>query len=623
MFTMSIKQLMRKPGMVILFFALLASSTALLAIALVSMIQCNQRIDIVESQFTTIATVVQNAEPGDEMLRAEMLDFDTASYVVPPETRPFLMAYNQELHTTSIQYAAGSVHIVEFSPLEMGQTTGGSVPVKIEKAYYNKFDRTGNNINGFSEKDLEAGDVIIISQYQSPITLLEPGKRYIANLSYDYETQEEYSPYFGPFSTQCDTQGQRLFTGERPHIEEVTEDFWLDSGRGEVWMEWVTAHEWEKNTTALPVLPTNSLDILPSFHNRNVFMYDGREITREEFASGAKVCMLPQPLMSRNILRVGDKIRLPMRCALYGYVPSGYRSLNFTCGYFFTPLSANGKLYEPFWDEEYEIVGSYKQLKEENNELTYDVIIVPYQSIKGNWEDSIAYYDPMNGLNASFQIPNGEIAAFNTLLHKVVPEAAKLEIKYHDNGYENVIKSLSNTRLSSTLLLAVGILATIVIIVLLLYFFVVKEKQRTAIERSLGMTKMQCYVSALSGLFILAFLATCSGSVCGWAAMHVADGLPTQKSSNVSQGQDAFKTNVDSLDDLEEKVYFSREYSLWAENEQAETSMELDDTAISVQNSVFYATPIFIDFIFYILAFFFTCRNLKVEPILLLGGGQE
>ena len=622
MFIMSVKQLLRKPGSMFLFFSLLASSTALLIFAIVSMVACGQRIDIVESQFTTIATVTQNAEPGDGILKAEILEFDSPDYIVPPETRPFLLAYNPQLYTTNIQYTADSIHIVEFSPLESEQMSNNSVPVKIEKIYYNDYDRTSNTINNLMEKDLEPGDIISIRQEQGPVTLLEPGKRYIANLSYNQ--QDEYSPYFGPFSTQYDAQGRQISDGGRPRIEEVTKDFWLPGSRGEIWMNWVEAHQWEKNTTALPVLPTNSLNVLPSFHSKNAYINDGREITQEEFAGGAKVCMLPQSLMARNILSIGDKIRLPLRCALYGYVPNGYKTLNFNCGYFFTPLDANGDLYEPFWEEEYEIVGSYKQLSEENNELTYDVIIVPRQSVEATWDDCIAYYEPMNGLNASFQIPNGTIAKFNASLHFAAPAASKLEIIYHDNGYENIMSSLLNTRLSSMLLLSVGCLAIAVVIILLLYFFVVREKRRTAIERSLGMTRVQCYISSLSGIFLLALLAVATGSGIGWTVMHTVMESQLQKPSTISLSSTAADENDESAIPAEERediAYFSREYSLWAENEQFEIALELDTEAVSIQNRIYYATPLLVLSVFTTLAFILTRKNLKIEPIILLGGG--
>ena len=53
-------------------------------------------------------------------------------------------------------------------------------------------------------------------------------------------------------------------------------------------------------------------------------------------------------------------------------------------------------------------------------------------------------------------------------------------------------------------------------ILALLYFFVVKEKKRTAVERSLGMSKRQCRVSLLAGLMILTIIAAGVGAQLGF-----------------------------------------------------------------------------------------------------------
>ena len=119
----------------------------------------------------------------------------------------------------------------------------------------------------------------------------------------------------------------------------------------------------------------------------------------------------------------------------------------------------------------------------------------------------------MTSFTASFQIPNGTIQQFDAALKEHIPEAGRLNIIYDDRGYSEIRKSLDNSRAMALLLLLAGIVA------LLLYFFVVKEKKRTAIERSLGMTKIQCRVSLLAGLIILTVFSACAGSVCDTLAL--------------------------------------------------------------------------------------------------------
>ena len=79
----SIKQIIRKPGKALIFFLLIIIVTVLLSFSTVSMLQTNQRIDTVEGQFSTIATVEQELRPGDALLHADMLDFEGAEYVTP------------------------------------------------------------------------------------------------------------------------------------------------------------------------------------------------------------------------------------------------------------------------------------------------------------------------------------------------------------------------------------------------------------------------------------------------------------------------------------------------------------------------------------------------------------
>lgn len=636
MFTSSLKQLFRRPGKALIFFLLLTAATALLTFAAVSMTETNQRIDAAESQFTTIATVSQVLEPGDKLMFAGQLNFEGAEYVNPPETRPHLLAYNPDLHTTNSQYTFDGIHVVTFTPLEDCGRLEQPVEIEIKEALYNKYNVTATNIvPGYNEQELLPGDVVTMFQ-GFDLLPLEAGKTYIADLTYFSKLEhsdwtgiegDAYMPVRSPFSTQFSADGLQL-EGElvgrdRPRADEVTEDFW--EGRGKDWLAWVEALRYEKTTSPLPVLPTNSLDLLPTFHSRDAYISQGRAITQEEFDSGARVCMMSRELLVRNALRVGDKVRLPMRTALVGFVPSWINQFHFNLSYSFTPLNARGELYDAFFEGEYEIVGEYKQLAEGVNELYYDMIIVPAKSIGGSWDEHIAYFAPMNSMNTSFQIPNGKIAEFNTALHQVVPEAAKLEIIYDDNGYEEIMQSLKDARISAMLLFAVGALATLTVIVLLIYFFVVKERKRTAIERSLGLSKMQCRVSLASGILVLAVPAVMLGSWASWAMSNVefADeqSPPSRPASNAEPA--VVEMSVSEPDENMETAYFSRDYSLWAENENSETDITLDDAAVFTQNIIYFVVPSGVFLCVLILSVLVINHNLRIEPILLLGGQGE
>ncbi len=636
MFIISIKQLFRRPGKAVIFFLLMAASTALLAFAAVSTLGTNQRIDAVESQFSTIATVAQNRQPGDPLLHADILNFEGAEYVAPPETRPYYLTRTPGISNSLLHshLEVFSHHVVEFTPLESGKGYTEPTKIQILKSYYNKFNHSKANWIGVSsdEKDLEPGDIAYFTQdFVKTPTPYETGKTYIANLYYnDSVSAEEEIPVYSvdsaPFTTQWDPElGDKMESAVMPsqkrRFDEVTENFWEPGNLGEIWMEWVEQLKlcdryW------LPVIPTNGVELIPTFHSRDVYMDSGRKITAEEFAGGSNVCMISDQSALSGV-RIGDKINLSMCMAFYGFKPDRFYTFEFPLAFDFSPLNAQGEAYEPFWEKEYEVVGIYRQLYPGTGELYGEAIIVPSKSIKASDENNIVYFSPMNDWNTSFQIPNGKIAEFNTALHKAVPEASKLEIVYDDNGYEEVMLSLKRARLSSMLLLAVGVLSSLTVVVLLVYFFIVKERKRTAVERSLGLSKGRCRVSLMAGILVLALPAVAAG---GWASRALGnmeqEGAPAA-SGSVSAEPEAGDMGAAPLEESMETAYFSRDYSLWAESEASSADIELDDEAAAMQGLLYFAVPGAMLLFAALLSLAAVNSSLRIEPILLLGGHGE
>lgn len=268
------------------------------------------------------------------------------------------------------------------------------------------------------------------------------------------------------------------------------------------------------------------------------------------------------------------------------------------------------------------MVGIYRELYPSSGELYGEAVIVPSKSIAASDAGNVIYYSPMNHWSTSFQIPNGKIAEFNTALHNAVPEASKLEIVYDDNGYGEIMQSLKNARLSALLLLGVGALSAVVVVVLLMYFFVVKERKRTAIEQSLGLSKRQCRVSLMSGILALALPAVALGSWVSWVMGNVKfeEKRPIAAETSSEVDPDVEAMSVTEPDENIETAYFSRDYSLWAENENSEADIVLDDAALAVQKALYLAVPGAVFICVALLALVMVNGNLRIEPILLLGG---
>lgn len=202
-------------------------------------------------------------------------------------------------------------------------------------------------------------------------------------------------------------------------------------------------------------------------------------------------------------------------------------------------------------------------------------------------------------LTTSFMLPNGTIESFDAALRVAVPETSELTITYDDNGYGDLMTSLNNARMSAVLLFAGGLIAVVGIVVLLLYFFIVKQKKRTAIERSLGMSKAQCRISLMAGILVLALVASVIGVGIG-AVLLQSDVLTGTAQSETEE--------IDTT------------FSIWAKGQTEVTEPETDAT---VPVAVYVFIPVCLLVFIFLLSLVLVNRNLKTEPILLLSGKGE
>ena len=657
----SLKQLLRTPGKALLFFLLLTAGTALLTVGVCLFVQTSNRIAKVESEFTTIATVEQkpistyveesynsclgaygNELPVyEKLIPFDVLDFPNAGYIGEPENRPVYMSTWMGL----VPHIWADRHyefVVVFTPLE-DSTGDGPVEAEVLRVHYT--DVTRQFIFPPPPDNLSTGQIIPICQHfsQTPVEL-KKGKMYLASLVWrscgihsDPYLDGEYVIYQQPHSTQYNKDGTLRMGTSIPAMENLYQEgdiavlhagadqnfpAFADPSIGVMeleinpdnpadqmlpdeggWFEWTRNIRMQYQFS--PVIPTNYLNLLPSFHNGRAKIVQGRAITEEEFEAGEKVCLLPEEFVTSRPyygFHVGSEIHLPLYCSLYNYDAGeqidelwAYRNTGFLRRY--SLLDAEGDLYSPFNNDLYTVVGTYSinmnYQETGDTELMVDCVVIPAKSVTNSDENNIAYYAPMNAKSTSFRIPNGTVEEFDKKLHEAVPEAAELTITYYDNGYTEIMGDLNRSKNTAALLLFAGAGATVSVVVLLLYFFVVKQKKRTAIERSLGMTKHQCKVSLLSGLLVLALLAVCVGAALGGAAVLHGDSDKREESAYLTTFSDW--TNV----------------TVRAEEEAA------------VPPVLFLAVPTAVWLLTLCLGLLLLRRNLRIEPIYLLSGKLE
>lgn len=647
MFSLSIKQLLRTPVKTTLFILLLASATMLLVFGSVLLVQTSAYIEQVEDTFTTIGMVdqlpsstrtviyedgcgnIETAEYNvyDELLTLDVLDFEGADYIRPPENRVCYLAkaytnsnYSHSVYFQWLHSEGGKTIVAEIIPLE--NSTGGPVQAEV-----------GQVLLG----SIQTGQTLQFCPHHSDTPIeLEKGKKYMACMKLETCAEHEATelvPMYTPYTSRYDESGQPVNNGKFPGFHLLRQDGdgkWIMNSRfagsaadmknvgpmiqeedesfsmGQ-WFDW--ANIINNEMEYYPVIAAGSLDLLPSFQSKNAQIEDGRAITQEEFDSGAMVCLVPDEWNTTNNDFVpGDmsRIVLPISVTLEGY-PVGRFNGSPEANYFrpYSFIDEDGKRYNTFSQGVYNIVGTYTVKNKDffasgDTELAANTIIIPARSVTDP-NSNVVYRGPLSSSNVSFQIPNGSIASFDKKLREAVPEAEMLSITYDDNGYEDIMPSLERTRTTAVLLCAAGAAGAAAVIIFLLYFFIAKEKRRTAIERGLGMTKRQCCISLISGILVLALIGTVLGSGLG---LLLTGSVQAEGNEN------------------EEGMYamYSTLYSDWTNKWNQVTEMP-EGIDISAPLAVLScAVPAGIMAFIFVLSMVMVRFNLRIEPIELLGG---
>lgn len=613
----SLKQLLRTPMKTCLFFLLMTAATALLVLGADLWAQTQAQMDAVEKQFTTLGTVEQkpnrtqmrtgwNAADGayyseaepvyDSVISADVLDFDGANYLKAPEKRLYYLADLQGLAVrdggTALFYP-----VVEFTPAET------AVPDHPIKVYVQRF------LYPEAENQNNEYEIYVCDHWTENPAPLEAGKTYVAytnvivNHHENAKSSIEYALIAAERSTQCDAGGNLLESDMQTRtFDEVTAGFY-ETERGQYWLELSKALSmWD---TTAPVLPVTDTALLPSFHDRTVYVREGRTFSAEDLENSAAVCLVSEEFARKNGLSIGDKVELP----LYGVneKDSPHRTFGDGSGLrTFSLLNAQNRAYTPFWTAKYEIIGTYYSVGTYGKpagsiEMALNLFLIPANSVKADFAGNIVDSGPMQRATTSFQIPNGTIDDYMAAYNRNVPAEVRenLEITFDDNGYSQIIGGLLNMRYVAIILFAAGLLSALAILVLLLYFFIVKQKKRTAIERSLGMSKAQCRVSLMAGILVLALVASVIGVGIG-AVLLQSDVLTGTAQSETEE--------IDTT------------FSIWAKGQTEVTEPETDAT---VPVAVYVFIPVCLLVFIFLLSLVLVNRNLKTEPILLLSGKGE
>lgn len=523
----SLIRLLRTPVRTALFFLLLGFTVALVCAGANLRKLCADNMARFEQIFITIGTVEQKPEKTvqtagwradkkayryinkpvyGEIISPEVLDFEGAGYLSGPDRRACYMAQAPACRLRDDDRGMWHFMIVEASPAE---DCVPSDPVKMELKRVL-----------FSYYPVTFPDFYYCAHFEENPEPMYADRTYIMELvlgmPHDWEVADnvsvgrwEYQPVDGPCSTQADLEGNLIPNrlSENP-VQELTTGFY-ETEEGKAWL--ALCREYELSYFSLPVTVTNDLNLIMAFYAGEAYVTEGETFTEADYRQGNRVCLVPDDFARRNKLKVGDSVHLVLRYANYAQSAS--------VGGVKGRLTAEGKAYEPFEEADWQIRGIYDHRVSPGRSAGYlladNEIFIPTASIRNSNENHIAEYGTMKGYTTAFQIPNGSesIENYKALWEK--QGISHLEITFYDGGYSRMEAGLKNMERMSVILLVMGIVSAVCIVIFFCHLYIAKQRKRTAIERSLGMTKRQCARSLLMGVTAIALTGCIAGAVAG------------------------------------------------------------------------------------------------------------
>lgn len=608
----SLKQLGRMKRICVLFVLFLTFAVLLLSLGSSMYGLASDNMERLEGLFLTIGTAEQvpvsvtrekfwDAEIQDYRFRTvktygdpvslDDITLPEADYLSGPERRPYYVSYNPSCRLESEGTGFTSTVIMEGEPYEDG-IPAGPLRMHQKKVLYSYYPID------------QLIDFYFCDHNNPEPELLEAGKTYVMYLS-DYpphgwrmgtDKPYEWIPAGVLGSDQTDLQGRPLEVKfPELYYEEVTEGFY-ETEQGQRWLELARALDWIYH--CIPVTPVSDLNLLLPFYRGDAWITEGRDFEETDYAEGRKVCIISRFFAGNNGLAVGDSLPLSLILASYSGTTSSDASYLYTPDY--SLLNADGKVYEPFEEDDYTIIGIYDWSPGSSRETEYALgrneVLIPAGAVTGDPEDNIAAYGPMKAACTSFRIPNGSIREYQALWEEQGVEG--VELRFYDRGYTELQESLTGLRRISVTLLTAGIVTAFLVLVFFCHLFIKKQCRRTAIERSMGMGKGQCIVSLLAGLLLLCAVGCILGSTAGYRLTRGAvQGMETggHYSTQYSNGVMAVEGNK-------------------SEEIQLDTSV---NSAIAVASGTGVMTAALI------LSLVMIHGNLKKEPLALLGRKEE
>ena len=386
--------------------------------------------------------------------------------------------------------------------------------------------------------------------------ILEPGKTYVllaesvvsggrlqttgplAVLRIDYDNNR-YQSGGGRMELGTDGEYARCYWPVNCYyapIAEYTEDFW-ETERGDFFRQ--AAEASAINTRSLTAITTSDMDAMLPFNSGDVFISQGRGLTAEDHASGAKVCLVSQTLADVNQWKIGDTLD-------FRFFPSAYPMNQFVVAHeslyisdlfedrmelFRDPVGGSrfsGTAMDDFFDSgTYTIVGFYdgkvtlggvtlKNNSIYNRQEGFDrhMVILPTSSVQNAPSPLQSEYSVSIRLDPfGTQEYLADIKAQGLLGQQ--DNGVTVDLTIYDKGLTKILPGLRRLEQVSDLLFLLSLTVTVLTVLVLAVLQVWQKSREMAVLRSLGTSKGRAMALLLAGLLMLSMIGAALGAAVG------------------------------------------------------------------------------------------------------------
>lgn len=288
------------------------------------------------------------------------------------------------------------------------------------------------------------------------------------------------------------------------------EDF-LNSDEGTIWRETIIPL-CDMNYASAEILLTDNIDSTLTFNDGTASILEGRTISREEYTSGADVCLVSAAYAEKNGLAVGDTISAD----LYK-IGQHDTQVSVTQGMMVTDERVN--LFGPLREEnklnlqkEYTIVGIYTapEFPWGYHNFTANTIIAPKASVPKD----IHEINLDRQLLYSIILENGSSEAFEETMVSMGLEGA---FEYYDQGYTAAAAPMLAAEENALRLLLISIGAFLLGAALYLVLMIRRAQTTVRSARLLGIKIPDTHKQLFGMLSVMILLATVVGLALGAA----------------------------------------------------------------------------------------------------------